>query len=287
MKHKIITLSNGLKTLFIHSPGCSAATIQMWFQAGSTYETSTNSGIAHFLEHMFFKGTQKRPAQKLAFDTESYGGGINAFTSFDYTCYYINSPNSKIKNSVDILLDMVSNPLFKQEELVPERGVVFEEYLRSQDNPGQSFFHEVQNNFFNKNYQKAILGNPETIMKFTQKQLRDFRNKHYNQANAFFIVAGDLSSEFPTNQLIKQIESFSIPKGKKETKPSFELIKKTKFFIHKKDIKSSSFSLMINSPEIDHKNAAIEDVALSALGYGESSPLYRDLVISSSLARKL
>jgi zinc protease len=130
MEHQLSTLKNNLKTLFIHSPGSTAATVQIWFRAGSALETHDNEGIAHFLEHMFFKGTATRPGAKIAHEVESFGGEINAFTSFDYTCYYINTPNTRLIDSTNIILDMVSNPLFNQDDLVPERDVVFEEYRR-------------------------------------------------------------------------------------------------------------------------------------------------------------
>ena len=105
-------LDNGLETLFINSPGSKAASVQIWFRAGSALEKKKDFGIAHFLEHMFFKGTQKRPGAKIAREVESYGGEINAFTSFDYTCYYINTPSTQIKKTIEILMDMVANPLF-------------------------------------------------------------------------------------------------------------------------------------------------------------------------------
>lgn len=102
MKIEQKILANNLNTLFIHSPGSTSASVQMWFRAGSALEKTKDLGIAHFLEHMFFKGTKKRPGAQIARDVESYGGEINAFTSFDYTCYYINTPNRKL--STDICL---------------------------------------------------------------------------------------------------------------------------------------------------------------------------------------
>ena len=144
MKIDQVQLSNKLNTLFIHSPGCSAGTVQMWFRAGSALEKKENEGIAHFLEHMFFKGTPTRPGPQLAHDIESYGGEVNAFTSFDYTCYYINTPSLFLDKSVDILLDMVANPLFGAEDFPAERQVVFEEYRRAMDNPSQFNFIQLQ-----------------------------------------------------------------------------------------------------------------------------------------------
>ena len=121
-----VKLDNELNVLLINSPGSTAGTVQMWFRAGSALEKEDHEGIAHFLEHMFFKGTPTRPGAGLAHEIESYGGEVNAFTSFDYTCYYINTPYSFIDRSVNILIDMVANPMFLEEDIPAERQVVFE-----------------------------------------------------------------------------------------------------------------------------------------------------------------
>ena len=100
MNYEVHNLKNNLETIFVDLPGTGAASAQIWFKAGSTLEDKKDHGIAHFLEHMFFKGTQTRPGAMIAHEVESFGGEINAFTSFDYTCYYINSPSSYLKNSI-------------------------------------------------------------------------------------------------------------------------------------------------------------------------------------------
>ena len=128
------TTKNGLQVLYVDQPDATAGSVQMWFRAGSALESKNDYGVAHFLEHMFFKGTKKRPGAKIAQEVEGFGGELNAFTSFDFTCYYINCPKSQLSKSVDIILDMVANPSFLNSELIPERGVVLEEYKRSIDN---------------------------------------------------------------------------------------------------------------------------------------------------------
>lgn len=281
MKYEIEKLNNGLEVIFVDVPGNTSASVQIWFRAGSTLEDKSNHGIAHFLEHMFFKGTQKRPGAKIAHDVESFGGEVNAFTSFDYTCYYINSPIAYFNNSIDIIMDMVSNPMFKQEDLIPEREVVFEEYRRSQDNPGQYSFQRIQEMCFNGGYAHPILGNENTIKNFTRKQLVDFRNNHYNNANAFLVVAGDLKNK---QKYIKTIEQYHLPKGKLSKRPSFSLQKKSTVEIHKKDVRMCQLTIAIECPPMKSDTAASEDLAYNALGYGETSPLYKNLVLNNTLA---
>ena len=182
---------------------------------------------------MFFKGTHKRPGAMIAHEVESFGGEINAFTSFDYTCYYINTPNDHLNETVDILMDMVSNPEFKQEELIPERDVVFEEYRRSLDNPSQYNFNQLQKTSFTGGYNHGILGTEENIKNFSREQLMSFRRNNYNLENALLVVAGDLNNR---NHIESTISKFRIPNGNKSRFPKFKLKNKSSINVHQKKL---------------------------------------------------
>lgn len=277
-------LENGLNTLFINSPGSKASSVQIWFRAGSALETSKDFGIAHFLEHMFFKGTQKRPGAKIAREVESFGGEINAFTSFDYTCYYINTPSTHIKKTIEILMDMVSNPLFDQKELVPERNVVHEEFRRALDNTNQFNFKELQKSAFTKGYSHQILGTENNILNFTKEQLISFRKKYYNLSNALLVVAGEITDQ-PV--LEKTINKFNIPKGPQSKFQKFALKKASSFSMHSKPTNQTTFTVTIEAPNYLDKNGAIEDLAINCIAHGEISPLYDNLVTKTGLASSI
>ncbi|RPJ78433.1 MAG: insulinase family protein, partial [Alphaproteobacteria bacterium] len=281
MNYELTKLKNKLNTLFVHSPGSTAATVQIWFRAGSALEEKDHQGIAHFLEHMFFKGTATRPGAKIAHEVETFGGEINAFTSFDYTCYYINTPNKHLNESVEILLDMVSNPEFKQDDLVPERGVVFEEFRRSIDSPGQFAFAKLQKSAFEGTYSHPILGSEETIKNFSREQLHFFRNAYYNLSNSLLIVAGDMSDK---EHIIKTIEGYKLPAGPESSFPKFNLKKKSTLDVHKKAVGMATLNLVIEAPAYNSLMASGEDLALNCLGFGESSRLYSALVLDKTLA---
>ncbi len=273
-------LDNKLNTLFIHSPGSTAGTVQMWFRAGSALEKKDNEGIAHFLEHMFFKGTPTRPGPKLAHDIESYGGEVNAFTSFDYTCYYINTPSPFLDKSVDILLDMVANPLFGEEEIPSERQVVFEEYRRAMDNPSQYNFIQLQKSSFSGGYSHPILGREDTINNFSQEQIKSFRENFYNSENAMLVVAGDLKNR---PELEEKIRSFNLPHGKKSSFGDFKMSDKETISVHDKDIRQATLTICIQSPDYSSTEASSEDLAINCLAHGETSRLYQELVAKTSL----
>ncbi len=280
MKYEIAELKNGLRVLLVDAPGNTAATVQVWFRAGSALEDITDQGIAHFLEHMFFKGTKKRPGPKVAFDVEGFGGEINAFTSFDYTCYYINTPNTNLCDALEILLDMVANPLFLESELIPERGVVFEEFRQSIDNPGQYLFGMLQKNAFSKGYSHQILGREKTIKNFSRKQVLSFRNKHYHSKNTMLVIGGDLKKK---QELLKEAQRFKLPIGKEAKFPPFK-ISKEKINVHTKDIKMAQMIIAIGAKGFESNDAAVEDLAMNCLGHGESSRFYKRFVLDTTLA---
>ncbi|PIP92657.1 MAG: hypothetical protein COW00_01365 [Bdellovibrio sp. CG12_big_fil_rev_8_21_14_0_65_39_13] len=281
MFHQLEKLNNNLNVLFIDMPGSTAATTQIWFRAGSALEEYSNEGIAHFLEHMFFKGTERHPGAQIAHQVESFGGDINAFTSFDYTCYYINSPVSRLDNSIDILLDMVSNPMFKEEDIIPERGVVFEEYRRSHDNPGQYAFQNLQQAIFTDGYAHPILGREETIKNFSREQLTSFRSKYYNLENSLLVVAGDMKKK---DQFIKTILKYKLPSGEVSNFPQFKIKVKPVTEIHKKDARMAQLHFLFQAPKYTDQDAAAEDLALNCFGHGESSRMYKSLILDTGLA---
>ena len=281
MNTENIILENGLNTLFIDAPHSNVTTAQIWFKAGSSLENTTNRGIAHFLEHMFFKGTKKYPEMMIAKTVESYGGEINAFISFDYTCYYINGPATDATTTVDVLMDMVSNPLFKSEDIEPEKGVVFEEYRRSIDNQSQFNFFKIQKNCFPKSYASPILGNEKTIKAFNREQLIEFRTNNYNNQNALLVVAGNLSKR---SQIEKIINKYKLPNGNHSTFPKFKLKSKPSIAVHETNVNQSVLTLVIQAPDYKDPKSPIEDLAINCLCFGDISPLYKKLVSQKALA---
>ncbi|MGB0453347.1 MAG: M16 family metallopeptidase [Bacteriovoracaceae bacterium] len=279
MQVSIENLSNQLKLVFVERPESTCGTVQAWFNAGSALESKDDHGVAHFLEHMFFKGTKKRPGHAIAYEVESMGAEVNAFTSFDYTCYYINSPGDSLLKSLEILLDMISNPSFLQSELESEKEVVFEEYLRSQDSPNQFAFQKIQKNFFSKGYSHPILGSQKHIKSFNRKQIVEFRKKFYNSGNTTLLIAGNFSKA----KVLNLVKKFKFPRGKRNDFPEFNLKKKPSINIENKDVEMIQLDLITKAMNFTTESAAVEDLSWSCLGVGESSYLYKNLVQNRSL----
>ncbi|MDA8792559.1 insulinase family protein [Bacteriovoracaceae bacterium] len=284
MNIELKTQKNNLQTIFVHTPETNVGSVQFWFKAGSALESKENSGIAHFLEHMFFKGTKKRSKNVPAYYVESLGAEINAFTSFDYTCYYINFPQSTMLENIDILLDMVANAQFKKTEIPAEREVVVEEYNKSIDSPRQFQFMEMQKQCFTSGYAHPILGGLKTIKSFSQDQLKKFRNQYYSLSNSFLLIAGDCENKA---KIEKKISEYKFPKGQPSEIKPFIMKKKPTIKIIKKDVKQATLMIGFQGHHLEHLNAPAEELAMNCLFTGETSPFYNSLVVDKTIATSI
>jgi zinc protease len=280
---------DGLKVLYVNEDFAPSCSVQFWFRAGSALEDKEHHGVAHFLEHMFFKGSKKYPGSKIAYEVESFGGEINAFTSFDYTCYYINAPADHLKKTLNILLDMVSNPLFLTKDLNPEKQVVLEEFNRSQDDPNQYFFQQIQKACFTGPYAHPILGEKKSILDFDKKKITHFRKKFYNKANALLLIAGPVhGGTADKKQLDRIIAGYQFPKGTPNDFPQFNLKKKNKRInVHHKPVRQAELAFSIPAQSSRDQKASAEDLTLHCLSFGETSPFFQELIHKTSLASNI
>ena len=145
---KFKTLRNGLKVLFYPYHRSDVITVNLCVKVGSTYESEKEAGITHLIEHMIFKGTETRKPDEIVGAIEDLGGYMNAFTSYDYTCYYVVGPSEIASTALDVLSDVVFHPLFDPDELEREKQVVLEEMRMRLDEPSIVLFEELAKKFF-------------------------------------------------------------------------------------------------------------------------------------------
>jgi predicted Zn-dependent peptidase len=190
MKVSKSILDNKITIFTDTNPSVESVTIHIGFGVGSIYETKSENGISHFLEHMIFKGTKKRSAEQIAQDFEDIGGYFNAFTSRDKTMYYCKSLKEDFKTSMEILSDIVVNSTFDQIEADKERHVILQELANSIDTPDDiihDYFQELA--FPNQPFGRSILGLKENIKKFSQQNLKEYFHKYYNGENMVIAVS--------------------------------------------------------------------------------------------------
>ena len=189
-------LDNGLTIVTEDVPYVQSVSIGVWFSVGSRQEDERNNGISHFIEHLMFKGTEKRSALKIAQELDFVGGQLNAFTDKEYTCYYAKVLSEYLPVAADVLSDMCLNSLFDPEELAREKNVVLEEIKRYQDAPDE-LVHDlfVQNLFADHPIGRPVIGTPETVSALERDDIVKYIDQWYQPDRAYVVAAGDVRHE--------------------------------------------------------------------------------------------
>jgi predicted Zn-dependent peptidase len=188
--HKDV-LPNGLKVVTETIPGVRSVSLGFWIKAGSRHEHAQENGITHFLEHMVFKGTEKRSAEEIARAADSIGGHLDAFTAKEFTCFSIKVLDENLKQGFDILADLLKQPLLRADHLAKERQVIQEEIKMAEDTP-DDLVHET----FTQNYWRGhalgrpILGTRRTVRDFDRRRLRSYFQRFYRPNNMLVAAAG-------------------------------------------------------------------------------------------------
>ncbi len=197
------TLPNGLRVITETIPSVRSVSVGLWVFTGSRDERAEQSGISHFIEHMVFKGTQKRRMRQIAKSLESVGGYLNAFTSKEYTCYFARSLDEHLARALDVLCDLIYQPTFPEKELDKEKDVVLEEIKMYEDVPDDLIFDRFESVIYkNHNLGRPVIGYPETIQSFTREQLIDYVDTHYVPERTVISVAGHVNH----NRAVKLVE---------------------------------------------------------------------------------
>jgi predicted Zn-dependent peptidase len=168
----------------------------VWMRAGSRHEVPELNGISHFVEHMVFKGTKSRSAQRIAREVDAIGGNLDAFTGKETICFNMKVLDEHVPTALDVLSDLVLNPVFAAEEIARERGVILEEIKMDEDNP-DTLVHEIFTQNFWKDHPlgKPILGTRETVRSFEQQTLLGFFEQRFLAGNMVFSAAGNLQHD--------------------------------------------------------------------------------------------
>jgi predicted Zn-dependent peptidase len=220
-----------MKSLLIPLLNSNTITVGIFINAGSRHETEA-FGIAHFLEHMTFKGTNKQSSDQLMVELDSLGANYNAMTGHEFTAYYISGDPRDIEKFLDIIIDLYLNPTFPESDITKERNVVLEEQRMNEDSSGRllsnSMFKEMYGEVIN-DLARPIIGFPETISAFNRSDIINYRNKNYIGSNCLLCVSGN----FDTNDVIKFIEhkfNAKLIKQPKQKDLFFNTIKKNTNF---------------------------------------------------------
>ncbi len=278
MKFTRKILKNGVNLLLSPMKDSTAVTVLVMVKAGSKYETKANNGISHFLEHMCFKGTTRRPnTMDIVVELDAIGSQYNAFTSQEFTGYYAKSHPKHIDTIIDVVSDIYVNPVFDPIEIEKEKGVIIEEINMYEDMPHR----QVQELFLEVLYgdQPAgwpVIGPKENIIRMTQQDFIDYRAAHYVADATTVIVAGN----FDNKTILKKINAAFgvIPVAKKSKKVKIsEVQTKPLVFVKQKDTDQSHVVLGVRTFKASDKRNTALKVLDAVLGGGMSSRLWQKI----------
>lgn len=195
--YEIKTLDNGIKVVADNIAHLKSVSMGVWIGNGSRYETKEENGISHFIEHMLFKGTEKRSAKDIACEIDSVGGMINAFTAREYTCYYTKTLDTHAPIAMDVLSDMIFHSVLRQEDIDLERSVIYEEIGMYEDSPEDLVYDIASEAVWGDTpLGRTVLGTKESLKNVTPQSMREYIKTHYTAKNIIISVAGNIYDGF-------------------------------------------------------------------------------------------
>ena len=274
MTVNLTTLDNGFRIVTEAMPGLQSAAIGIWVNAGARHERAAQNGIAHFLEHMAFKGTRTRSALAIAEAIEDVGGYINAYTSREVTAYYARVLKDDVPLALDVVADILRNPLFEGREIEIERGVILQEIGQALDTPDDIIFDWLQEKAYPDHpLGRTILGPEERVGAFSRDDLVAFVDEHYGPGQMVLAAAGAVDHD----ALVKAAERlFGDMAPKAPYTPDIARFAGGESR-RVKELEQAHFALAFESPEYSHPDIYAAQIYASALGGSMSSRLFQEI----------
>ena len=274
MSISITTLDNGFRIVTENMSGLKSASVGIWIDTGGRNETLKQNGIAHFLEHMAFKGTLKRSSLDIAQAIENVGGYINAYTSREMTAYYARVLENDVPLAIDVISDILLNPIFDKQELETERGVILQEIDQSLDTPDDVIFDWLQETAYpDQPLGRTILGSTERVKNFSQDDLIGFVSDHYGPEQMVLSAAGAINHEEVVSQA-KSLFDKKVPI--KKSKAVRSLYSGGELQVEK-DLEQAHFALAFEAPGYLSESIYASQIYSIALGGGMSSRLFQEI----------
>src|SRR5579884_1288865 len=270
------TLPNGLTILTEKMGHIRSVAMGVWIRTGSRHETPEINGISHFVEHMVFKGTKSRSAQLIAREVDAIGGNLDAFTGKETVCFNIKVLDEHVPVALDILSDLVLNPVFATDEISRERGVILEEIKMDEDNPDY-LVHEIFAQNFWKDHPlgKPILGTKETVRRFERDVLLNVYDQRFKAADLIVCAAGSLShAQFVELATRKFQHLLPTKNGFQETAPK---VASRIVMRNKKSLEQVQICVGVPSYPIGHEKRYSSYILNTLLGGGMSSRLFQNI----------
>lgn len=268
------TLKNGLRVITEPMPGLASASVGLWVMAGGRHERAEQNGIAHFLEHMAFKGTKTRTALQIAETIEDVGGYINAYTSREMTAFYARVLAGDVPLALDVVADIVLNPIFDQRELEVERNVILQEIGQTLDTPDDIIFDWLQEAAYPEQaFGRTILGPAERVANFTRDDLAGFVGEHYGPDQMILAAAGAVDHD----TIVRQAEDiFAARTSIRQAAPT-KAVWQGGERREVRDLEQAHFAMAFEAPRYTDADLYTAQVYAMAMGGGMSSRLFQKI----------
>ncbi len=274
MSVEIHTLSNGLRIAIEPMPGLHSASIGLYITAGGRHERVEQNGVAHFLEHMAFKGTPRRNARQIAEEIEDVGGYINAYTGKEMTAYYARVLEPDVEGALDLLADIVFNPLFDQPDIEVERGVILQEIGQALDTPDDIIFDWLQETAFPEQpFGRTILGPAERVSGFGKPDLSVFVREHYSPDQVILAASGAVDPD----RLLVAAERHLGHLAPRRSTPALPARFHGGERREERALEQVHMALAFESPAAICDEAHVAQIYATAMGGGMSSRLFQEL----------
>ena len=259
-----------------------SVSVGVWLARGSRHESAEQCGIAHFVEHMLFKGTASRSAEDIAQAIDSIGGQLDAFTAKEYASYYIKVLDEHLPRALDVLSDIVLNPAFSPDDVAREKKVILEEIKMVEDTP-DDLVHEIFTQGFWEDHPlgRPILGTPETVESFTAESLRAYFRDAYAPRNLIVSAVGNLEHD-NVRRLIEERFGHLVASSVATTEVPPRVVPKV--LIRQKELEQSHVCLGTSGYQQDHENRYASYVMNTLLGGSMSSRLFQNVREKRGLA---
>ncbi len=268
-------LPSGLQLLLHETHAVPVAAVQVWARVGSADEGPDEAGLAHFHEHMLFKGTEARGVGEVAGEIENAGGRVNAYTSLDVTVYHATLPSDALDTGLDVLLDMVRHSLFDPEEIAREQAVVLEEIRRSEDSPWRVLSNALFAEAFRVHpYRAPILGTPESVSGFDREHVVDFYRRWYAPDNLMVVAAGDFDRARLRDEVAARFAD-ARPAGTRPVRSAEPGQDGLRHVVLRRPFERATLELAWPIPGLGHPDTPYLDLLALILGQGDSSRLVR------------
>lgn len=277
------TLPNGVRVITERMPHVRSVSVGVWIGTGSREEDAHETGISHFIEHMVFKGTKNRSAEEIARSVDSIGGGLDAFTSKELVSYNVKVLDEHLPAAFDVVADLVRNPLFQEEDIEKEKGVILEELKMEVDNP-EYLIHEIFSSHFWKGHPlgRPILGTKQTIRTFDRDKIERYYRQFYTPSNILITAAGSLDHRRLVRlagQHFSDLKPRKTPKVEEVPQPHAPLV-----FRNKSSLEQVHVYLGMPSIPMSHESRFAWYILNAILGGGMSSRLFQNIREKQGLA---